>query len=131
MGCCYVMCDDGLGRCMAVFVYTTMLLGNLLFFLAIVRPTLGTDGTGSSSKALFEYLAYNFCWFMMLVSHARTMCSDPGFIPTGYEYQEEVLVAPFKTLASVEQAFKNKDRFGPGSQYSVDEESKVNNSSKL
>ena len=99
MGCCYVMCDDGLGRCMAVFVYTVMLLGNLLFFLAIVRPTLGDEPIGDMRPALIEYFVYSFCWLMMLISHAKTMCADPGFVPRGYEYNEEVLVAPFKTLA--------------------------------
>ena len=56
-----------------------------------------------------EYGAYALFWVLMVISHLRTMCSDPGFIPYNYTYKEEILVAPFKTLAAIESAYlKNR-----------------------
>ena len=89
---CYLLCKDGLGRCMSIFVYILMLLGNLVYILSIVRPAINTDDLKS---ALIEYLSYCIVWLLMVFSHVFTMCVDPGFIPLSYEYKEHVLAAPF------------------------------------
>ena len=99
---CHLICNDGLGRCMSIFAYITMLLSNLVYFLAILKPALNTD---QQNKTLIEYLGYCIVWLLMFFSHVFTMCADPGSIPLNYEYQEQVLAAPFKTLAAVESAF--------------------------
>ena len=92
----HLLCSDGLGCCMAVFVYLIMFGGNALFFFTVVNTRLGTDGEVS---ALIEYAAYLVPWSLMVISHLCTMCVDPGFVPTNYlKYKEEVLVTPFKTL---------------------------------
>ena len=96
---CYVMCDDGLGRCMAFFVYLIMFIGNFVVILTVVMPAIGED---NQSTMLIEYLCYLFFWTMMVVSHLSTMCVDPGFIEKGYEYKEDIIAAPFRTLAQVE-----------------------------
>lgn len=96
---CYLLCNDGLGRCMAITVYIIMALGNLNLYLAVVKPKIGTE---EEVTALTEYAAYTVFWLLMVASHVRTMCADPGFIPKGYKYKEEVLAAPFQTLDAVE-----------------------------
>ena len=96
---CYVMCNDGLGGIMAVFVYLIMLLGNCAIIVTVVLPAIGED---NQSTMLIEYFCYLFFWTMMVASHLSTMCVDPGFIQKGYEYKEEIIAAPFRTLAQVE-----------------------------
>ena len=99
---CHILCSDGLGRCMAVFVYAIMLGGNGLLFWTVVNPEIGTE---NENRALAEYIVYSTIWFMMVISHISTMCIDPGFIPRGYKYDEEAIVAPFKTVSALESAF--------------------------
>ena len=109
----HLLCNDGLGRCMSIFVYIVMLLGMLVVSLTVLKPKIGTD---EESSALAEYLAYTFFWSMMVLSHLRTMCVDPGFIPFNYaEYKEEVLVAPFKTFKDLDKAYDDlkNARLGP------------------
>ena len=81
---CYLLCKDGVGRCMSVFVYIIMLLGNLVYILSIVRPAINTDGLNG---ALIDYFCYCVLWMLMVFSHVFTMCVDPGFIPHNYEYK--------------------------------------------
>lgn len=103
------MCDDGLGRCMSIFVYIVMLLGQLVYFLAIVKPVLDDSSTDSEKQnVLIEYVCYSMFWLLMLFSHLLTMCVDPGFIPKKYSYDESVLAAPFNTLAAAESSIRNK-----------------------
>lgn len=104
---CYLMCEDGLGRCMSIFVYIIMLLGHFVYFISVVKPALGTD---EEQNALIEYACYGAVWLLMLFSHILTMCVDPGFIPKKYTYDEQVLAAPFSTLAAAETAIKNQNR---------------------
>ena len=100
---CHLLCNDGLGRCMSIFVYIIMLLGMLVVVLTILIPALGTE---DEARAWIEYFCYSFFWSMMVTSHMRTMCADPGFIPEGYnEYKEEVLVAPFKSFVEYDKAY--------------------------
>mmetsp|Transcript_3843 Transcript_3843/g.4453 ORF Transcript_3843/g.4453 Transcript_3843/m.4453 type:complete len:158 (+) Transcript_3843:50-523(+) len=106
---CHLLCDDGLGRCMAIFVYLVMFVGNATYFLTVLNPKIGTL---EETDALIEYLCYSVCWLLMLGSHVFTMCVDPGFIPFDYEYKEGILAAPFKTLSAVETAYMNKDKVG-------------------
>ena len=99
---CHLLCSDGLGRCMSIFVYIVMLLGIFVVTLTILVPALGTD---SEAQTWVEYLCYSFFWSMMVISHMRTMCADPGFIPYDYaEYKEDVLVAPFKSFSEFDRA---------------------------
>jgi len=104
---CHVLCDDGLGRCMAICVYIIMLLGNFDVFFVILRPKLGTD---QETTAIAEYVVYSIFWLLMVSSHLRTMCADPGFVSKGYQFREEVIAAPFKTLEALENAFLIKDQ---------------------
>ena len=104
---CYVMCDDGLGRCMAIFVYVIMFIGNFVVILTVVMPAIGKD---NESTMMIEYFCYLFFWTMMVVSHLSTMCVDPGFIKKGYEYKEDVIAAPFQTLSQVELAFETPNK---------------------
>ena len=90
---CHLLCSDGLGRGMAIFSYAVMFAGHLVYFFTVALPDIG------DSSVLAEYLAYAACWSLMVASHIMTMCIDPGFIPMDYKYNEEVLAAPFKTLA--------------------------------
>ena len=113
----HLMCDDGLGRCMSIFVYLVMLMGNATFALTVFKPMLGTD---QETRATIEYLSYSACWLLMVGSHVFTMCVDPGFIPYDYEYKEHVLAAPFKKLAEVENAYLNKDKFSANSPSEAD-----------
>ena len=103
----HLLCDDGLGRCMACFVYIVMFMGHATFALTVFVPMLGTE---EESRATIEYISYSACWLLMFCSHVCTMCIDPGFIPYNYEYKEHVLAAPFSKLAEVENAYMNKDR---------------------
>ena len=103
----HLLCDDGLGRCMACFVYIVMFMGHATFALTVFVPMLGTE---EESRATIEYISYSACWLLMFCSHVCTMCIDPGFIPYHYEYKEHVLAAPFSKLAEVENAYMNKDR---------------------
>ena len=90
---------------MSIFVYIVMFCGMLVVTLTILVPYLG-KGDDKESRAIVEYLAYSFFWSMMLISHLRTMCVDPGFIPQGYaQYKEEVLVAPFKSFTDLDKAY--------------------------
>lgn len=99
---CHLLCNDGLGRCMSIFTYVVMLLGMLVVVLTILLPAIGTD---DEATAWIEYGCYSFFWSLMVISHLRTMCADPGFIPIGYsEYKEEVLVAPLKSFADYDRA---------------------------
>ena len=92
----HLLCNDGLGRCMSIFVYIVMFVGIFVVTMTILRPALGTD---EETKTWLEYLCYTFFWSMMVLSHLRTTCIDPGFIPKDYaQYNEEVLVTPFKTF---------------------------------
>ena len=93
---CHLLCSDGIGRCMSIFVYIIMLLGIGTVTLTILVPALGTK---EETSTWIEYFCYSMCWSMMAISHMRTMCADPGFIPLNYNsYNEEVLAAPFKSL---------------------------------
>ena len=101
---CHLLCSDGLGCCMAIFTYLVMFGGNALFFFTAIYHRLGTDGEVS---AIIEYGAYLIPWSLMVISHLCTMCVDPGFIPESYlKYNEENLVAPFKTLQGLEFAIE-------------------------
>jgi len=104
---CYLLCSDGLGRYMSIFVYSLMLLGNALVLFTVVVPRLDTD---EQSSILIEYACYAFFWSMMVLSHIFTMCVDPGFIPKDYQYKEEILAAPFNSIKEVETAYLDKDR---------------------
>ena len=94
----HLLCNDGLGRCMAIFAYIIMGLGNLMLFISVINPKLGTE---DETSALIEYACYVFFWTMMVLSHMSTMCVDPGFIPKNYVCNEENLASPFKTLAEL------------------------------
>ena len=59
---CHILCSDGLGRCMAVFVYAIMLGGNGLLFWTVVNPEIGTE---NENRALAEYIVYSTIWFMI------------------------------------------------------------------
>lgn len=102
----YLLCNDGLGRCMAIFVYIIMLMGNATFFFTVVRRNLGTD---DENGRLIEYGCYSLCWLLMFMSHVMTMCVDPGFVPKNYKaYNERILAAPFPTLHAVEAAYRER-----------------------
>ena len=58
---------------------------------------------------LLEYFCYLFFWLMMVFSHMSTMCIDPGFVPRGYKYNEEVIAAPFKSLSEIESAYSSNN----------------------
>ena len=118
---CHLLCNDGLGRCMSIFVYIIMFLGMLIYTLTILVPALGTD---DESKTWVEFFCYTFFWSMMLISHLRTMCSDPGFIPFDYaEYREEVLVTPFKSLLDFTNAYEKLKQLKLGvTNAAIDEE---------
>ena len=103
----HLQCDDGLGRCMAIFVYLIMFIGNGTFFLTVVWKSLDTE---DEMSRLIEYGCYSACWFLMFLSHVMTMCVDPGFIPRNYNaYKQEVLAAPFPTLDAIESAHLKRD----------------------
>lgn len=104
---CHLLCSDGLGRGMAIFSYVVMIAGHLVVFFTVALPNIDQAST------LAEYFAYAACWSLMVASHISTMCVDPGFIPAGYKYKEEVLAAPFSTLAAIESAMVNRNREGP------------------
>ena len=80
------MCEDGLGRCMSITVYIIMLLGQLVYFLAIVKPVLDSGDDAEKQDTFIEYGSYSVFWLLMLFSHIFTMCVDPGFIPKAYSY---------------------------------------------
>ena len=92
---CHLLCDDGLGRCMVIFVYLIMLIGHFAIILTVVVPEIGED---NQTTMLIEYACYLFFWCMMLASHMATMCIDPGFIVKGTKYNEKSIAAPFETL---------------------------------
>ena len=75
-----LLCSDSLGRGMSIFVYILMFLGIGVVTLTILLPALGTE---DENRTWIEYLCYVLCWSMMVISHMRTMCADPGFIPNG------------------------------------------------
>ena len=104
---CHILCDDGLGRCMAIFVYIIMLIGNGIIVITVVMPAIGED---NQTSMLIEYGCYLFFWIMMVASHMSTMCADPGFISNGYEYKEQVIAAPFQSLAQIESAYSNNNK---------------------
>ena len=99
-----------------------MLLGIGVVTLTILVPALGTE---DETSTWIEYLCYSFFWSMMLTSHARTMCADPGFIPLDYSYKEEVLVAPFKSFADMESASKTFKKKSSPTAKRGDEENKL------
>ena len=101
---CYLLCSDGMGRCMASFIYCLFFMGNGLVFYTTLYPKFGTE---SQSSALIEYGAYLFFWTLMVLSHMATMCVDPGFIEEGYQYDEVVLCYPFTSLQALESAHLN------------------------
>ena len=105
----HCLTSDGLGVGMAIFVYSLMSLGNFLFYYSHLEPVRTTDEEAFTDR-LIEYICYLVLWTLMVFSHLRTMCVDPGFIPLEYEYDEEVLARPFKTLAQVEIAIRSRGR---------------------
>lgn len=104
MGCCYVLCTDGEGKCVVSFVYCIFIIAHGVLFYTVIYPELGTDG---QSSALIEYGFYLVFWTLMVSSHIATMCVDPGFIKEGYQYDEKVLCAPFTNLEALESAYLN------------------------
>ena len=125
---CHLLCSDGLGRGMAIFTYILFFLGHGLVFLTVIYPELGEDG---QTKALVEYGCYLFFWSMMVLSHISCMCVDPGFIPMGYRYDQEVLTYPFKDLEALESAYLNLNRVSRNTlrdEENIAEESGRNNS---
>ena len=48
--------------------------------------------------ALIELIVYELFSFMMLWSHLATMCTDPGFIPFHYRYDQDRLTKPFQVI---------------------------------
>ncbi len=129
---CHLLCNDGLGRYMSIFCYVLMLLGNGLVYLTSVKPKLDTD---ERTDTLIEYACYGFFWSMMVISHLRTMCVDPGFIPKDYEVKENVLAAPFNTLKDLEAAYKSnrnpKASKHIGRMYSLNPRSNDSSKSKI
>ena len=59
---------------------------------------------------------------MMVVSHLATMCIDPGFVPLRYAYKEEVISAPFSSLAEVESELLNRVESPAVPRHQLDEE---------
>lgn len=85
----------GLGTLM--LVYAMMIIGNLLFLYSACWPMF-MKKVPVTAVPLIELVVFEVLWTFMFWSHTYCMCTEPGFIPTNYRYNQEKLPIKFKAV---------------------------------
>ena len=80
-----------------LIVYGMMLVGNMLFLFSAMWPVF-LQSKPWSVGPLTEFIVFETLWTFMFWSHTYCMCTEPGFIPKNYRYNNEKLPHHFKLV---------------------------------
>lgn len=93
---------DAVGLGTLLIVYLMMVVGNLLFLFSALGPVLLHDKEWST-VATTELVVFETLWTFMFWSHTYCMCTEPGFIPHNYRYDNDKLPYHFKLVICPQQ----------------------------
>ena len=86
--CCNFSCfvNDGVGIGCAVFTYLLIAYGEFVVVFVMLLPEV----ISAAAFGIFHAIAFTFFSCLAVISHSRSMCSDPGTIPLGNCTSENV-----------------------------------------
>lgn len=78
--------NDGVGIGCAVFTYLLIAYGEFVVVFVMLLPEV----ISAAAFGIFHAIAFTFFSCLAVISHSRSMCSDPGTIPLGNCTSENV-----------------------------------------
>ena len=82
--------------CIVLIVYLSIIFAWANHFIVFVYPRIIWSGAKRTPADVIEFIFIEIFYILMIWSHLYTMCTDPGFIPKGYRYREDLLPVKYK-----------------------------------